>query len=645
VRDGRGGSAQAAFNVDVTAANQEPTLAALSAVTVTAGGCVPVALNASDPDGDSLTTEAVAGDDNVATVTVLSATELEVTGVAPGTTSVTVTVRDGRGGSAQAAFNVEVTAANQEPTLAPISAVTVTAGESLPVAINASDPDGDPLAVEASSDNQGVATVIVLGLDQVQVTGVNPGAATITVTVTDGRGGSTQAAFMVEVTAANQNPTIAPISPVQLAVGESVPVPVNINDPDGDALAIEAVSDNPGIVTVNVAGVEMMVTGVAPGSATVTVTVRDGRGGTASTAFTVNVASANQDPVIDPVAPITTTVGETARVGISIADPDGDPLTITTTSDNTGIATAFVIDQNQIGVDGVSPGTATITIAVSDGRGGESSTAFQVTVTAAPTATPPPAPTFDISQVDEFPDFEALQPSLMPVYTDGVNNLGRNPMAFSIAGDESLNSENFLDPITTGQYNLGASTELQATIDHYNFGFRSVAMGTDWTTETLLDPAFADPELCQPGESPFECELRLTAPVVIFISFTPTNATRVSVDVFQSDLEALIDVALGLGTVPVLVSLPDDGNVDPAVLTEYNLALFNAATRHSLHPDLDMPLWNLYNTMAPVTQGIYAVGGSGPADYTDPALAFGVNRRGRAALVILEQFRQTFIAP
>ncbi len=75
-----------------------------------------------------------------------------------------------------------------------------------------------------------------------------------------------------------------------LLVGDVVDVPFTASDPDGDPLTAVAASDNQGVVAAFVAGPGTLnLTANGPGSATVTVTVEDGRGGTASTSFAVTV--------------------------------------------------------------------------------------------------------------------------------------------------------------------------------------------------------------------------------------------------------------------------------------------------------------------------------------------------------------------
>lgn len=65
-----------------------------------------------------------------------------------------------------------------------------------------SDPDGDPLSYEATSDASDIATASVSGSD-VTVIGEAPGSATVTVTATDPGGLSATQTFAVTVEAAD----------------------------------------------------------------------------------------------------------------------------------------------------------------------------------------------------------------------------------------------------------------------------------------------------------------------------------------------------------------------------------------------------------------------------------------------------------
>ncbi|MDE0396059.1 MAG: Ig-like domain-containing protein, partial [Gammaproteobacteria bacterium] len=222
--------------------------------------------------------------------------------------------------------------ANRAPTATgTIPEVTLETGAETTVSVSGAftDPDADALTYAAASNATGVATVSVSG-GVVRVTGVAPGSATVTVTATDPGGRSATQTFMVTVTAANRAPEAAETIPDQnVAVGAEAMVDVSaaFTDPDDDALTYAAESDATGVATVDVSGGVVRVTGVAPGSATVTVTATDPGGRSATQTFMVTVTAANRAPeAAETIPDQNVAVGAEAMVDVSAAftDPDDD---------------------------------------------------------------------------------------------------------------------------------------------------------------------------------------------------------------------------------------------------------------------------------------------------------------------------------
>ena len=170
-----------------------------------------------------------------------------------------------------------------------IPQVTVNAGETTTVAACFTDPNGDRLVYTAASSDSGVATVSMSDTT-VTVGGVAPGSAQVTVTASDP--GGLEAAQSFSVTVPNRAPepkgTMPPIT-VPSGESETVDASSYFTEPDGEALTYTAMSSNPAVATVSVAGSILTVTGVATGNATVTVTASDPGGLTASQNFTVTV--------------------------------------------------------------------------------------------------------------------------------------------------------------------------------------------------------------------------------------------------------------------------------------------------------------------------------------------------------------------
>jgi len=304
----------------------------------------------------------------------------------------------------ESGFSNEVSAqpvANRPPVVVnPISNQPLTVGgasftrnlNATPVVFN--DPDGDTLRYTASSSATNIATVSISG-STLTVLPAAGGSATITVTANDGKGGTVSTSFSVTV---NRPPVVAnTISNQTLQVGGSSftrdlnTSPIVFSDPDGDVLSYTASSNASSIATANISGSTLTVAPLAVGSATITVTANDNKGGTVSTTFTVTVGTApNRPPVVaNAISNQTLTVGgatftrDLNAVPTVFSDPDGDALAYTATSSAPNNATAS-ISNSILTVAPVSGGVATITITANDGKGGMISTNFTVTVNRPP---------------------------------------------------------------------------------------------------------------------------------------------------------------------------------------------------------------------------------------------------------------------
>ena len=327
--DGNGGTATATFTVTVKA-NSAPTVASaiadISGVEPDDRRQVSLSGVFSDADGDPLTLTAESDDTAVATVSVATdGSSLTVTARKEGAATITVTATDGRGGSVSDAFTATVSpSSNNAPTVASGLAdqAQFRAGDSIEVSLAGvfEDADGDALTLSASSSNNEVATASVSG-ETLTVRGRGGGTATITVTAADGKGGSVSASFTVPV---KRNAVPTTLASIQDVAGlaeqteEQVPLRNAFKDAENDRLTITALSSNPAVATVSVAADYSSLTlrGVSEGTATITVTADDGRGGRASQTFTVMVeAASTSQPEPEPTE-------EQSEVGASDSEPE-----------------------------------------------------------------------------------------------------------------------------------------------------------------------------------------------------------------------------------------------------------------------------------------------------------------------------------
>ncbi|GAA4850036.1 Ig-like domain-containing protein [Algivirga pacifica] len=348
-----------------------------------------------DADGDTLTYTATVMDTNIATVSgggFANASFTFVLGQA-GSTEVTITAEDGKGGNVSDTFILSVNAtANNSPYVGvPINDQSYTAGfgsETIVMDSTFFDPDGDALTYAVSSNNTAVVTASVSGINLV-LNEVGAGSATVTVTANDGKGGVISDSFVVTVTAVSNNAPIIvnPIADKTLTEGfasDLTNLAAVFNDADGDVLNYTAVSNNEGIVTVGLSGSSLYVYEAGIGTATVTVTANDGKGGVISDSFivTVNAAPNNAPTVINTIADQTLTEGfSTWQIDISnvFNDPDGDALSYELSVDDTFIVTANV-SGNMLTLTEQGVGTTTVWVTANDGKGASDWTNFEVTV-------------------------------------------------------------------------------------------------------------------------------------------------------------------------------------------------------------------------------------------------------------------------
>ena len=270
-------------------------------------------------------------------------------------------------------------AENNAPTVAtPIADQMVAMGGSIDVdvASNFSDADNDDLTFTAVSDATDTATVAVNG-SVLTIAGVAEGSAEITVTANDGNGGMVSDAFDVTVSgAANNAPTVAtPIADQMVNVGASVEVDVatNFSDADNDDLTFTAMSSATGMATVAVNGSELLITGVAVGSADITVTADDGNGGMASDTFAVtvsempNVAPEVATPIADVHIATATGADTVVDVAANFSDANGDDLTYAVTHGATATDTVTVaISGSELLFTSVLAGTAQFIVTATD---------------------------------------------------------------------------------------------------------------------------------------------------------------------------------------------------------------------------------------------------------------------------------------
>ncbi|MDR0865506.1 MAG: Ig-like domain-containing protein [Candidatus Symbiothrix sp.] len=197
-----------------------------------------------------------------------------VTAVGNGSATITVTTADGnKTATCDVTVAVAVTGVTVNPTSKAFTTLTTQQLTATVLPATAANK-----AVTWKSSNTAVATVNASGL----VTAVGNGSATITVTTTDG---SKTATCDVTVAVAVTGVTVDPTS-ATLRVGATKQLTETVAPTTAANKAVTWQSNNTGVATVSTSG---LVTALAIGSATITVTTTDGAK-TASSTITVQAA-------------------------------------------------------------------------------------------------------------------------------------------------------------------------------------------------------------------------------------------------------------------------------------------------------------------------------------------------------------------
>jgi CshA-type fibril repeat protein len=386
VSDGQGGIDTAVVTVDVNPVNDPPVAVNDTATTPED---TPVTLNVlsndSDVDGDSLTVTSATSPNGAVTINPDGTITFTPVANFNGTTTISYTISDGKGGTSTATVTLTVSSVNDVPVANPSTATT---NEDtpivLPVLANDTDADGDPLTVTAASAANGTVTINPDGTVRYVPNPNFNGTDTVTYTISDGRGGTSTSTVTVTVNPVNDVPvanndtaTTAEDSPV------TIPVLGNDTDADGNPLTITSATSPNGTVAINPDGtITFTPNPNFNGPATITYTISDGQGGTATATVAVNVTPVNDPPVARPDT--ATTAEDTPVIIAPLAndsDVDGNPLTITAASSPNG---TVVINPN--GTISFTPapnfnGPTTITYTISDGQGGSATTTIAVNVT------------------------------------------------------------------------------------------------------------------------------------------------------------------------------------------------------------------------------------------------------------------------
>lgn len=340
--DARGACATATVRIDVLPGQNRPPIATDDVVSTVIGQ--PVSLdptdNDVDPDGDPLEVQAIVTPPRhgVARIEPDGSVTYTPSPGFVGDDRFEVSVSDGRGGFATSVVTVFVRADENAPPVAVDDVFIVSPDQPtvLDVLANDSDPNGDPLLiVDVVQPSLGVVSVRVENGQTRLIYTPGPDASgeyTFTYTISDGRGGTSQATVTLRLPGDNRPP---------VAIGESVTTPedtavllivlANDSDPDDDALSVRiAVPPRHGSLTIDAQG-GILYTPAADyhGPDVFTYEVCDEWLACDTAVVAIEVTPVNDGPrAFDDSFAVPPGESTVLDVTLNDSDPEGDPLDV-----------------------------------------------------------------------------------------------------------------------------------------------------------------------------------------------------------------------------------------------------------------------------------------------------------------------------
>ncbi len=188
------------------------------------------------------------------------------------------------------------------------------------------------------------------------------------------------------------------------------------------------------------------------------------------------------------------------------------------------------------------------------------------------------------------PLISEISPRMSEIYAQG-QAMGNHSNTVTKVGDSVSANPYYLNPMSRDDTDLGPYDFLEATVRYYgpSLATGSVAARIGMTTYVVFDPLWADKDLCNPGETPLDCEYRLKQPSIAMIMFGPNDVRHMTDAEFAVQMRQIVDESLDRGIIPVLSTF----SVDPNDALWWQALNFNLRLSE-IAADEQVPLINLW---------------------------------------------------
>ena len=544
--------------------------------------------------------------------------------------SVTITVSDDNGGSDTISVTISVadvdeSPANTTPEFTEGTSTTRSVAENTGSGVNIGDPvsatdvDDDDLTYSLGGTDAGSFSIDST-TGQLRTSASLDYETTfsysVTISVSDGAGGSDSITVAIIVTDVDETPVNNPPEftdndPTSRAIAENTGTGVNIGD------AVSATDVDGDILTYSLSGPDAVsfsidsTTGQLRTSASldyetkssysVTISVSDGNGGSDSITVTIGVTDVDETPVNNPpeftdADPATRTIAENTDAGVNIGDPvaatDADDDTLVYSLSGTD-ASVFTIDastgqlKTDAALDFESDSSYEIIVNVSDNNGGGDSITITITLT-------------DVNEAPTFPSVSTTR-TIAENVAAGINigsavsaiDPDGDDLSYTLSGTDAasfdiesstgqLKSKSSLDFETNSTYavivavsdgNLSDTIAVTISVRDLDEAPSNVApvFAQELTTRTIAENSSADTNI----GTPVSATDADSATLVYLLSGTDASSFSIDEDIGQLKTSAALNFEERTTyTVTVTVS---DGSLTDTITVTINITNVNEA--------------------------------------------------------------------
>ncbi|MBN1963485.1 MAG: SH3 domain-containing protein [Anaerolineae bacterium] len=258
-----------------------------------------------------------------------------------------------------------------------------------------------------------------------------------------------------------------------------------------------------------------------------------------------------------------------------------------------------------------------------------------------------------IDRLASVPVIPAISERAQDIFALG-QGMGNRADVFSKIGDCHTDNLGFLFGFGQSDYNLGAYGSLQATVDFFSVtpprdgvpnSFVNWGAGANsaFTAESLLNDIWADPAICQPGETPLVCEYRLTRPALALILLGSVDTQVYDAGTFEFHLHEIVQQTIDRGVIPVLSTIPAHPDYFWERTLEYNRIILDLAQRE------DLPVINYWLALRSLpnyglaSDNFHLSESGSCTHFTSEETQYGLVLRNLITLQTLDQMRQSLL--